>query len=62
MDICDLFIAINRLDDLEKEVIKLRFLKNNNSYKDVGDMLNISPEWVRNLELKAIKKLKKELK
>lgn len=61
MDICDLFVAMNRLNDMEKEVIKLKFLQNNNSYKDIGNILNITPSWAMKLEFTALKKLRKDL-
>lgn len=55
---------LEHLDPTEAEVIKWRFGFNDNKYhsfKEVGEKLNISPSKIKDIELMAIYKLKKQV-
>jgi len=59
-----LFIAMKKLSDREKEIIKLRFGltgKGEKTQKQVADLLGISQSYISRLEKRIIKRLKKEI-
>lgn len=59
-----LFLAMEKLNDREKEIVKLRFGlvgKNEKTQKEVADMLGISQSYISRLEKRIIKRLKKEI-
>lgn len=59
-----LFIAMRKLSDREKEIIKLRFGltgKGEKTQKQVADLLGISQSYISRLEKRIIKRLKKEI-
>ncbi len=53
-----LLLGINQLSDREKEIITARQLNSDKTLKKLGSELNISAERVRQIENKALKKLK----
>ncbi|MDF2880975.1 MAG: polymerase sporulation sigma factor SigE [Clostridiaceae bacterium] len=59
-----LFVAMEKLSDREKEIVKLRFGLNGGgekTQKEVADMLGISQSYISRLEKRIIKRLKKEI-
>jgi RNA polymerase sporulation-specific sigma factor len=59
-----LFIAMKKLSEREKEIIKLRFGltgKGEKTQKQVADILGISQSYISRLEKRIIKRLKKEI-
>lgn len=59
-----LFVAMKKLSDREKEIVKLRFGLNGGgekTQKEVADMLGISQSYISRLEKRIIKRLKKEI-
>ncbi|QAT40118.1 RNA polymerase sporulation sigma factor SigE [Clostridium sp. JN-9] len=59
-----LFMAMKKLSDREKEIVKLRFGLNGGgekTQKEVADMLGISQSYISRLEKRIIKRLKKEI-
>lgn len=59
-----LLLAMERLNDREKEIVELRFGLNGYSektQKEVADMLGISQSYISRLEKRIIKRLKKEI-
>lgn len=59
-----LFIAMKKLSDREKEIIKLRFGltgKGEKTQKQVADILGISQSYISRLEKRIIRRLKKEI-
>ena len=59
-----LFIAMRKLSEREKEIIKLRFGltgKGEKTQKQVADLLGISQSYISRLEKRIIKRLKKEI-
>ena len=57
-----IYEAINLLNDRERQIIKLRKLKEKSiTLDELGKMLNISKERVRQIETKALQKLQKSL-
>ncbi len=51
---------LSRLDDRERTVVSLRFGLNGNApmtLKDIGKRLGVTREWVRKIEVKAVRKL-----
>ncbi|QGU95275.1 RNA polymerase sporulation sigma factor SigE [Clostridium bovifaecis] len=59
-----LFIAMKKLSDREKEIIKLRFGltgKGEKTQKQVADLLGISQSYISRLEKRIIRRLKKEI-
>lgn len=59
-----LFLAMKKLNDREKEIIRLRFGLNGigeKTQKEVADMLGISQSYISRLEKRIIKRLKKEI-
>lgn len=59
-----LFIAMKKLSDREKEIVKLRFGltgKGEKTQKQVADILGISQSYISRLEKRIIKRLKKEI-
>lgn len=59
-----LFVAMKKLSDREKEIVKLRFGLNGRgekTQKEVADMLGISQSYISRLEKRIIKRLKKEI-
>ncbi|WP_055667946.1 RNA polymerase sporulation sigma factor SigE [Desnuesiella massiliensis] len=59
-----LFLAMKKLNEREKEIVKLRFglcgIKEK-TQKEVADMLGISQSYISRLEKRIIKRLKKEI-
>ena len=59
-----LVLAMNKLNDREKEIVELRFGLNGSiekTQKEVADMLGISQSYISRLEKRIIKRLKKEI-
>ncbi len=59
-----LFIAMKKLSEREKEIIKLRFGltgKGEKTQKQVADILGISQSYISRLEKRIIRRLKKEI-
>ncbi|NEU03829.1 RNA polymerase sporulation sigma factor SigE [Clostridium sp. ATCC 25772] len=59
-----LLLAMDRLNDREKEIVELRFGLNGcneKTQKEVADMLGISQSYISRLEKRIIKRLKKEI-
>lgn len=59
-----LFYAMKKLNDREKEIVKLRFGlfgTREKTQKEVADMLGISQSYISRLEKRIIKRLKKEI-
>lgn len=59
-----LFIAMKKLSEREKEIIKLRFGlsgKGERTQKQVADILGISQSYISRLEKRIIRRLKKEI-
>ncbi len=59
-----LVIALNKLNEREREIIELRFGLNGEqekTQKEVADMLGISQSYISRLEKRIIKRLKKEI-
>ncbi len=59
-----LFLAMRKLSDREKEIVKLRFGLygcKERTQKEVADMLGISQSYISRLEKRIIKRLKKEI-
>lgn len=59
-----LFLAMKKLNDREKEIVRLRFGLNGRgekTQKEVADMLGISQSYISRLEKRIIKRLKKEI-
>lgn len=52
-----LFVAINKLSDIEKEILSLRFF-DNMSYSEIGEIMNISEALARKRKERIIKKLR----
>ena len=66
-ELCSLTSAINEImltmPELEREVIKNRFLTEEpKTLRDLEGEMNISREWVRRVEIRAIDRLRKRLK
>lgn len=59
-----LFLAMKKLNDREREIVKLRFGlsgRGEKTQKEVADMLGISQSYISRLEKRIIKRLKKEI-
>ncbi|WP_425514074.1 RNA polymerase sporulation sigma factor SigE [Clostridium simiarum] len=59
-----LFLAMEKLNEREKEIVKLRFGlfgSREKTQKEVADMLGISQSYISRLEKRIIKRLKKEI-
>jgi RNA polymerase sporulation-specific sigma factor len=59
-----LFVAMEKLSERERKIIKLRFGLNGSTektQKEVADMLGISQSYISRLEKRIIKRLKKEI-
>jgi RNA polymerase sporulation-specific sigma factor len=59
-----LFLAMKKLNEREKEIVKLRFGlsgRGEKTQKEVADMLGISQSYISRLEKRIIKRLKKEI-
>lgn len=57
----EITINMNNLDDKESFIINKHFGLNGNeqlTFKEIGKLLNISREWIRKIEIKALKKLR----
>ena len=53
---CEILIEESGLSDAEKRVIRLRYA--GATLRRIGKLLGFSPEWIRNIEASAIKKIK----
>ncbi len=63
INICDVIETLNKLNNNERDVIIKRYLSNKEmTFKEVAKGVNKSREWVRIVERRAIKKIKKLLK
>lgn len=59
----DIYDLLNNLDPREKQVLTLRFGLNDHqprSLEDIGRLFQVSKEWVRRIEKKALAKLQNE--
>jgi RNA polymerase sporulation-specific sigma factor len=59
-----LFLAMKKLNEREKEIVRLRFGlsgRGEKTQKEVADMLGISQSYISRLEKRIIKRLKKEI-
>ena len=55
---------LDSLPDIEKEILRYRYGFYNQveySYREIGERLDLSPTWIKNIEKKALKKLEKIL-
>lgn len=51
----------NKLNVIQKDLLKLRYLNNNKTLREIAEMFNTTVEEVRRNEILTINKLKKEL-
>jgi RNA polymerase primary sigma factor len=55
---------LNRLKDREKQVLVYRYQLNGgacSTLREIGDMMNLSPETVRQIELRALRKIRSQV-
>ncbi len=53
---------LDSLPEIEKTVLRFRYGFHNQveyTYKEIGERLNLSPTWIKNIEKKALKKIEK---
>jgi RNA polymerase sigma factor (sigma-70 family) len=60
-EIQNLKTALKFLNPQEREIIDLRYLKNNLTLKEIGIQLGVTRQYIQQVEAKAFKKLKKIL-
>ena len=61
----EIWEALNILTDREKEILKLRFGFNSSrilTLEEIGNMYGVTRERIRQIEAKALKKLRREKK
>ena len=56
----EIFLAVSRLNKLEKKVIELRYVKKL-TYADIGSQISLGRERARQIKFKAIQKLRNDL-
>jgi RNA polymerase sigma factor (sigma-70 family) len=61
-DSIDIEETLSNLDEKEKKVISLRYIENSLTLKEIGEKLNLSNERIRQIEEKALAKLRKNSK